>query len=292
LQRLPTGRAIAQDLPEWRRLLADPLSTVFRTEQAQGYNPVTLKRYWFFVRAVTPVVLDHNLSIFYHPPPVLLDLFQVRYVVAPRWPYATRFRGPLAAQGPARLFESATGEPRASVVGAWTVASGFDAALQEVTRTGFDPRARVVLEADPGLRPGPRAGAAGGAGSAEYTSLGTQTAKVRVEAASPALVLIRIPYAKGWHATVDGHVGRVLPADFVVLAVPVGRGRHTVLLRYDDPSIGHGLVGSALGVGLLVVSIVLATGRDRRRRSSSVDHATVSAEIERLPHPAQPDRAR
>ncbi|HEX9311676.1 MAG TPA: hypothetical protein VGA30_02460, partial [Actinomycetota bacterium] len=121
LQTLPMGRAIDQDLPEWRRLLADPLSTVFRNEQAQGYNPVALKRYWFFVRAVTPVVLDHNLSIFYHPPPVLLDLLQIRYVVAPRWPYATPFRGPLASQGAARLFESPTAELRASFVSGWTV---------------------------------------------------------------------------------------------------------------------------------------------------------------------------
>jgi hypothetical protein len=112
LQQLPTGRIIDQDLPGWRRLLADPLSTVFKIEQAQGYNPVALKRYWFFVRAVTPVVLDHNLSIFYHPPPVLLDLLDVRYVVAPAWPYPTPAGGPLAVQGPARLFESATAEGR------------------------------------------------------------------------------------------------------------------------------------------------------------------------------------
>jgi hypothetical protein len=269
LRTLPLGRSVTTSLPEWRRLWADPLSTVFRIEQAQGYNPVALKRYWYFVRAVSPVVLDHNLSIFHDPPPVLLDLLHVRYVVAPRWPYATPSRGPLAEQGPARLFEFGATGPRATVVGAWTVAPGFEAALREVTRTGFDPGARVVVEADPGLGTQQPGAFAVNGGRAEYTSLGTQAVRVRVDLRGPALVLIRIPYARGWHATVDGREGRVLPADFVVQAVPVDRGRHTILLTYDDPSIGYGLAGSAVGVLLLIGAIFLGARMDRRRGSAS-----------------------
>ena len=34
-------------------------------------------------------------------------------------------------------------------------------------------------------------------------------------------------------------------------------GRHIVELRYDDPSIGYGLLGSGLGVGLLFLAAVL-----------------------------------
>ena len=261
LQSLPAGRTIDQDLSGWRRLLADPLSTVFRIEQAQGYNPVALKRYWFFVRAVTPVVLDHNLSIFYHPPPVLLDLLNVRYVVAPAWPYATPFRGPLATQGEARVFESARTDGRASVLGDWMVTRGFDPALREVTRGGFDPRARVILEEDPGLG-SPSGG--GASGRATFRWLGTQSAVVRLEADVPSLVLIRIPYARGWHARLDGHQRKVLAADFVDQAVPVTRGVHTILLTYDDPSIGYGLVASAVGVVVLIGLSVWAVRRDRR----------------------------
>jgi hypothetical protein len=271
LQRLPTGRVIDQDLPGWRRLLADPLSPVFRTEQAQGYNPVALKRYWFFVRAMTPVVLDHNLSVFSHPPPVALDLLQVRYIVASAWPYSTPFRGPLAMQGPARLFEGAAAAPRATLVASWTVVPGFDAALREVTRTRFDPDARVILEADPGLGTSP-AGVSGlASGRADYRPFGAQAARVTVESRGPGIVLIRTPYARGWHATVDGRNARVLPADFLALGVPVTGGRHTILLGYDDPSIGYGLVGSAMGLVLLAGSILVAARRDRRGRSDSGD---------------------
>jgi hypothetical protein len=293
LQRLPVGRAIDLDLPGWRRLLADPLSPVFRTEQAQGYNPVALKRYWFFVRAVTPVVLDHNLSVFSRPPPVALDLLNVRYVAAPTWPYPTPSRGPLAAEGPGRLFEGTTSPPRTSVVTNWRVVPGFDAALREVTRNGFDPGSTVVLESDPGLGPPASPERGPTAGRAEYRSLGQQEARVTVETAGPALVLIRTPYAPGWHATVDGRAVPVLPADFVAMAVPIARGgRHTIDLSYDDPAIGYGLAVSAIGLALLVGAILLAARRGRPSGSPIYDVAAPGEEVDVSKHRSDAHEAR
>jgi hypothetical protein len=273
LQRLPTGRTLTQGLPEWRRLLADPLSTVFRIEEVQGYNPVALKRYWFFVRAVTPEVLDHNLSLLYRPPPVARDLLQVRYVIAPAWPFSTPYRGPLAQQGPARLFEATDAVGRASLVGSWRVVSGSDAALRAVTARGFDPATDVILESDPGLGP---SGAPGPAGSARWQSLGPQAAVVTVDASKPALVLVRTPFARGWHARVDGRDVRMLPADFLVQGVPVPAGRHRIHLTYDDPSIGYGLAASIVGLGVLVAVVVVGRRRDRRTGSRPDGSARVA----------------
>jgi Bacterial membrane protein YfhO len=293
LRQLPVGRAIAQDLPGWRRLLADPLSPVFRTEQAQGYNPVALKRYWFFVRAVTPAVLDHNLSILSHPPPVALDLLQVRYVVAPTWPYPTPFRGPLAAEGPARLFEGTTAPPRATVIGNWKVVPGFDAALQEVTRDGFDPSSTVVLESDPGLGSPASPEPGSSAGRAEYLSTGPQEARMTADTAGSALVLIRTPYARGWHATVDGREVPVLPADFVAMAVPVARaGRHTIVLSYDDPAIGYGLAVSAIGLAFLAGAVLLAARKERLRRWPTDDDGPRDDEAHLSEHRSEAREAR
>jgi hypothetical protein len=271
LQGLPAGRTITQDLPGWRRLLADPLSTVFRIEEVQGYNPVALKRYWFFARAVTPEVLDHNLSIFYQPPPLARDLLRIRYVIAPAWPFATPSTGPLAEQGSVRLFEAADGADQVPVVGVWTLVPGFDAALQSVTRPGFDPRTEVILESDPGLGPSARGESSATAGHARYLAMEPQSALVSVEAATPGLVLIRTPYARGWHAQVDGRQAKLLPADFLVQAVPVAAGHHTIRLTYEDPSIGYGLGASALGLGVLGGLILLLAQRDRRQRESRPD---------------------
>ena len=45
-------------------------------------------------------------------------------------------------------------------------------------------------------------------------------------------------------AFVDGVPARVDPADHLLQAVAVPAGRHSIVLRYDDPWIRAGLVGS------------------------------------------------
>jgi len=282
LHSLGPGRVIDLDLPGWRRLLADPLSTIFKVEQAGGYNPVELRRYWIFVRALTPRVLDHNLSIFYQPPRVLLDLLDVRFVVAPAFPLDGAFEGPLAGQGGAKLFAIRGAAPRATVLGSWRMASSPDDALQAVIAPGFDPQQTVVVESS-----GPPAhGSPGLEGTAAYTWLGTQGARVVVDARSPAMVLIRNPYAKGWHAQVDGVESKVSPADYVDQAVEVPAGRHVISLAYDDPTIGYGLLGSGLSLaGLLIALFVFA----RRRRGIERPPSAAAVVTE---EPAQPGRSR
>jgi hypothetical protein len=118
----------------------------------------------------------------------------------------------------------------------------------------------VLVERDPGLGPSPTGGAAG---SAVYRSLGDQRASIQVEASAPSLVLVRNVFDPNWHATVDGRPASVLVADELMQAVPVAAGRHTIVLRYDDPSIGYGLLGSALGVAALAIAALLL-GRLKR----------------------------
>ena len=50
----------------------------------------------------------------------------------------------------------------------------------------------------------------------------------------------------------DGRPVRVLPADYLVQGIPVPPGRHTISLGYDDPSVGYGLLGTALSLMLLL----------------------------------------
>ena len=262
LPRLPTGRVLAQDLPTWNRLQADPMSSVFGYEEAQGYNPTVPVRTWLLARALSPDVLAHNLTVLDHPGPVLRDLLQVRYVIAPGWPFAGAHRGPLIREGGLGLFAFAETAPRASVIGRWTVVGDRDAALAVVADPAFDPSATVVLERDPGLgAAGP--GTASG-GTAVYRAVGTQEVRIDVRAAGDGLVLVRDAYDPGWHATVDGRPASLLAADVALRAVPVTAGQHQVVLRYDDPSVGVGLLGSAAGLALLVGSVLILRRREPR----------------------------
>ena len=101
-------------------------------------------------------------------------------------------------------------------------------------------------------------------GSARYTALGNQAARIDVRTTARAVVLIRNVYDPGWHATVDGAAAPVFPADYVDQGVFVGPGHHTIVLSYDDPAIGYGLLGSALSILALAAAVRLLARRERR----------------------------
>ncbi|CAN5249531.1 hypothetical protein BH20ACT24_BH20ACT24_04620 [soil metagenome] len=243
----PIGYHVRQ-APADRPLLAMQQSLLVGLEAAQGYNPSQPLRYWSFVRRSEPRVLRYNVSYFTTPSTQTLNLLQVGWVVA-------RAGGPppvaglesVQTEGKWTLYRIQNAAPRASVLGSWEVAPSSLRALETVAAEGFDPERTVVLEEDPGLS----VGATGSAGSAVYRQLGPQAAHIRVDASRPALVLIRNSYYPNWRAELDGRPVRLLVANSLMQAVAVPAGRHTIELRYDDPWIGYGLAGSAIGFSIL-----------------------------------------
>ena len=50
----------------------------------------------------------------------------------------------------------------------------------------------------------------------------------------------------------------------MLVGVFVGPGHHTIVLSYDDPAIGYGLLGSALSILALAAAVRLLARRERR----------------------------
>lgn len=242
-------------------LLANQRATLFGLEDAQGYNPVQLRTYWMFVRAVEPKEIKYNAAFFVDPSTKVLDLLDVAWIVGrspdPAVPEAT-------AVGSDRLwslYHVAVESPRASVLTRWRVVPGIEAAVTEVTDFAFDPSSEVILETEPGFPPGEEGGA-----ETSYANLGPGKARVLVDSPSEGVVLVRNTYDPNWRAHLDGEPVAILRADSFLQAVAVPRGRHVIELEYDDPWVGWGLLGSALSVGSLAVAGVLL----RRRRRPAV----------------------
>jgi hypothetical protein len=84
------------------------------------------------------------------------------------------------------------------------------------------------------------------------------------------VVLIRNPFGPGWHATVDGRSVAVTPGDFVDQAMAVPAGHHVIQVRFDDPSIGWGLLGTVIALALLLGLAGAATMRARRREGEGL----------------------
>ena len=259
------GYHFLQDRNDWG-LMAMQRSMIFDLEEAQGYNPAQLLRYWTFVRAIDPKPIRYNAADFIRAEPLAVNLLQVGYLIQPSGdPPAVAGETVVASETGWVLYRLPDPPPRASVLTSWSVVGSADAALTAIRAPGFDPTRELVVETTHPISP---ATPTDFGGSADFHWEGAQSALVIVDAPASAIVLVRNSYAKGWHATVDGRAAPVLPADYLLQGIPIAPGHHVIELTYHDPTIGDGLVGSAIAiVGLLVAAGLLAIQQRRRRHT-------------------------
>ncbi len=254
------GYLFTQDPGDWPALLIGR-AALFRLNDALGYSPIQLPRYWSYMRATNRLPVFYNASALQVPSIEDVRLLGIRYLIAHEGQAlpAGLTGAEVARERGYVLYELAGWEQRASVVPAWTVAGGVEG-LRDVLRIGFDPAASAVVEADPGAAPSPGASA----GSATYRETWPEDVRITAEATAPSLVVVRNAWDRGWTATVDGVPAPVLRADYFLQAVPVPAGRYEVRLTYRDAWIGRGLVGSAIAWMLLAAAATPALVRRRR----------------------------
>jgi hypothetical protein len=249
----------------WWHVLANQRAMLFGLQEAGGYNPTQLVRYWEFIRASDPKPIRYNHAFFRDPPPNVLDLLGVGFAIAPVDEPPEAGAEILVRERGYALFRLSNPPPLVSVVHGWAVVSPSSDSLRAVTDPAFDPRTTAILEEDPGL-----AGEPDDAGSApaEGAVLARAPLGVRFRAVArgPAVAVVRIPFDPDWHATVDGRAASVLVADHVLIGVPLGPGDHVVELTHDDSTIGYGLIGSSVVLVLALGGAGLLARKDRRRR--------------------------
>ena len=248
--------------PRYWPLDANQRSMLFRIRDAGGYNPSQLRRFWIFVRAVDPKDIKYNAAFLSRgTSPAAFDLLQVGWQIASvSAQLVDHLPTPAAKDGAWALYPVHSAPPLVSPLTSWAVALTPAAALDTVRAPGFDPEAQAILEQEPSIEEAPASRTFAVTPRLE----GTQAVRIDVWRDGPAVLLIRMPFDPGWHATIDGEPAPVLHADYVDMAVAVTTGTHTIELAYDDPLIGWGLLGSALSIAVLAGAAILAARRRRR----------------------------
>src|SRR5207247_2337683 len=176
----PLGYLAEEDPGGWP-FLTNQRSLLFGIEEAQGYNPVQPIRFWSFDRAVSPRFQAHNVTVFLNPSPAVMDLLQVRWVIAQEGAAVEPGATQLAREGVWTLYRRPDPPPRASVATQWTVVDTGSAALEAVSERGFDPEARAILERSPPIRPfGSGTPPGVGSGRAVFRWMGDQAARIAV----------------------------------------------------------------------------------------------------------------
>ena len=101
--------------------------------------------------------------------------------------------------------------------------------------SNFDPAKKVILESQP--QPVPEKPASGNGGEVRIIDSSTDHMSIQAELTSPAILLITDGYNRDWRASsLEGSAQtryQVIPANYVLMAVPLLSGRHHFRLEYS-----------------------------------------------------------
>jgi hypothetical protein len=211
-----------------------------------GYDPLVLERYEAFISSRPD------------PQAATYDLLSARYLVTPGpQDFGEDASAPrlLLEQAGVWVYERTSALPRAWIAQEVEVVSD-EHMLARIHEPTFDPATTALLdhqiECDM---------SAEGGGAQVLFDRGNRL-QVRVTGGGGLLVLSEVDYA-GWHATIDGSSTPIVRADYLLRAICVPPGEHTVDLTYGAPLVKVGLAVSTCAL-LVIVALALAA----RRRGS------------------------
>ena len=237
----------------------DVTPATFGIELAGGHHPNDLARYRELIgmEGSGQAVNLGNANI--------LRVLNIRYLI---WPTAELGGEPQGLEVLARtnlgdqVYQSLLsypGLPRARLVGAAEVVPD-DRAVARVLAQDFDP-ALTVLLAEPSPVALPDAPVEG---DVQWVEDGPDRLRLTVDSPSNALLVVADNWYPAWKSTVDGVATPVLRVYHTLRAVPVGPGRHDVVMWYDAGALRGGLLATVGGLLILVAVVAVSLVRDRR----------------------------
>jgi Bacterial membrane protein YfhO len=220
----------------WRLALPPNSLSVYGLQDFRSYDGVGLRRYEEFLE----IGFRFNGTAFELVDlgtPQLLDLLNVKYIVAPADVDLPRDRFRLVYSGGSRVYENQRVQPRAFLADTFVVARGDDA--RRLLRRSVDLARTVVLDEHlgPEFRP---VSATGRVGSVDVTHYEHTRIEIHTDSDARRLLVVSDAYYPGWRATIDGNPTPILLANCAFRAVSVPAGSHTIVMRYRPLSVYAG----------------------------------------------------
>ena len=221
--------------------------TVYRIPEVTGYDNLLSQRYAdFFREVIGDAEIALNGPIYCAMPNRLhlLGMLNVKYIVGPSSPsfedIADTLKGTgleLVYDGEVKIYRNRHFLPRAFAVHGSKVLQGKELILAELKDPRFDPREYVILEetlqtseVSPEGHPLDLGGL-----TTETTILrvGVDEIELAAEMVDEGFVVLSNQYYPGWRAYVDGREERIYRANYILMAVPLAEGSHTVKFVYE-----------------------------------------------------------
>lgn len=200
-----------------------------------GNDPGVLKRYaefMTFAQGQNPDAATQNLAFTrVHPIHAMLRL---RYAFTP-------------TEAGVQVTQLADPLPRVLLASEHVVRTGRDEVFAALIAADFNPRRRVILEQEPSPTPGPAV--AGEGGTVRILGQTSDSLILEAETAAPALLVMTELYSRDWRARAlpgsEQTQYAVLPANYILRAVPLAAGRHRIAVEYVPTGWRLGLLISA-----------------------------------------------
>ena len=233
----------------------DGLLMLNHIENIGGYGANPPKRFQRFIGAGESVMFN---PVNLYQDRGLLDVLNVKYVIVPPLPedlsglskveknMVNAYREYLAGfskvfSGSHSIYLNPSFLPRAYVVHSYQLVEDGDRALDAVLSTDFDHQKSVVLERDPGI---------------EIPENSDRYSRVKiverdphklvcsVDLEDPGILVVSENYHSDWKVRVDGVEREILHANYVLKAVALSSGSHTVEFVYESFPFRIGLMST------------------------------------------------
>ncbi|MEI6338719.1 MAG: hypothetical protein WCQ57_09085 [Verrucomicrobiota bacterium] len=212
-------------------LLANPNSAVaIDAQNIWGYGSTPLKRYVEFMGFTQGVDPDMaNQYVQFHSLHRLYSMLRCKYAFVP---------GPNGLQ----VMETADQMPQVSLISEARVIEGRDEIFSAMNDALFEPRQTVILETVPDPAP---VKTDFPPGAVKITKTGLDFLEIEAQVKSPAILLVTDIFTPGWRARAlpgsSQQKYQVLPANYILRAIPLAAGSHRIRMEYTSPGFAAGL---------------------------------------------------
>jgi hypothetical protein len=139
--------------------------------------------------------------------------------------------------------------PHLQLISNYRVLQNRDAIFDAMRSETFDPTREVILESEP--EPKPLQGSSNG--TARITATTTDSLTIEADVEQPSILLITDAYAASWRTvslpgSTQAHYD-LLPANYVLRAVPLAAGHHLLRVEYRPAAF-------AIGKWISIISVV------------------------------------
>jgi len=234
-----------------RRIFHPNISSVFKIESVEGYDPLFLKKYaqlvstWqsgklspagSFNRIVTPQKYDSQIANF----------LNVKYILTFDNLPSDNFEK-VIQEGDTKVYLNKNVLPRAFFVNQVVKVKSSDEELEKLLDTNFDIGKSAVSTDFEFPRQEIDA-------TSTFIDYSDQSIKIQASLNKEAPLILSNVYYPGWQAYVDGNKTEIKKVNFMFQSIIIPNGQHEVEFKFRPQSFYNGLYLSILGIILTITS--------------------------------------